>query len=175
MAYDQADDHAHARAAYQHALTLKPGDPTVLNNYAVSRMLAGDLDGAQRLIAQAQSGSGDFPKIGNNVAMLASMRSPTGASASMSDVANGAGTPRPIVHVATLPYAVVGPAVNAPRPAGTQVVMQKVPVDPLAGPVATRTATPHKFAAAHPRKPKPVLASKDAVPAPSLRTAAQVN
>jgi Flp pilus assembly protein TadD len=178
VAYDQTDDHARARAAYQHALALKPGDPTVLNNYAVSRMLAGDLDGAQRLIAQAQAGSGDFPKIANNVAMLASMRSPVGASASAPSFAadTPAGTPRSIVHVVSLPTAAVGPAVNGPSPAGPQVVMQKVPVDALAGPVATRTATPpHKFAATHPKKPKPVLASKDTAPAPTLRTAAQVN
>jgi Flp pilus assembly protein TadD len=174
VAYDQTDDHAHARAAYQHALTLKPGDPTVLNNYAVSRMLAGDLDGAQRLIAQASSNGGDFPKIANNVAMLASMRSPVGAPALA--VNTPAGAPRSIVHVASLPNAAVGPAVNSPSPAGPRVVMQKVPVDPLAGPVATRTAKPpHKLAATHPKKPKPVLASKDSAPAPTLRTAAQVN
>jgi Flp pilus assembly protein TadD len=175
IAYDQTDDHAHARAAYQHALTLKPNDPTVLNNYAVSRMLAGDLDGAQRLIAQAQAGGGDFPKIGNNVAMLASMRSPGAAYAPAPAVAINApeGTPRPIVHVTSMPTA-VGPAVNSPT--NPQVVMQKVPVDPLAGPVATRTVTPpHKLAATHPKKPKPVLASKDTAPAPTLRTAAQVN
>ena len=56
----------------------------MLNNYAVSRMLAGDLDGAQRLIAQASAGSNDFPKIANNVAMLSSttdggIRTGTGA------------------------------------------------------------------------------------------------
>jgi Flp pilus assembly protein TadD len=180
IAYDQSDDHARARAAYQHALALKPGDPTVLNNYAVSRMLAGDLDGAQRLIAQAQPGGGDFPKIANNVAMLASMRGPVAMSAPASAVAvdTSVGGPRPIVHVATNagPNAIVGPAVNAPRPAGPQVVMQKVPVDLLAGPVATHTVKPpHKLAAAHPRKPKPVLASKDTPAAPTLRTAAQVN
>jgi Flp pilus assembly protein TadD len=176
VAYDQTDDHARARAAYQHALALKPGDPTVLNNYAVSRMLAGDLDGAQRLIAQAQAGSGEFPKIGNNVAMLASMRSSGGAYTPAPALAANTpvGAPRSIVHAASAPTAAVGPAVNAPSPAGSQVVMEKVPVDPLAGPVATRTA-PHKLAATHPKKPKPVLASKDTAPAPALRTAAQVN
>lgn len=172
VAYDQTDDHSHARAAYQHALALKPGDPTVLNNYAVSRMLAGDLDGAQRLIAQAQAGGGDFPKIGNNVAMLASMRSPVAAySPPPSFAVNApAGTPRSIVHVSSLPSPAAGPVVGT----NSQVVMQKVPVDPLAGPVATRTPkTPHKLAATHPKKPK--LALKDTAPAPSLRTAAQVN
>jgi hypothetical protein len=68
----------------------------------------------------------------------------------------------------------MGPAANAT--ANPQVVMQKVPVDALAGPVATRTpAPPHRVAATHPKKAKPVLASKDTAPAPSLRTAAQVN
>jgi hypothetical protein len=54
--------------------------------------------------------------------------------------------------------------------------MEKIPVDPLAGPVATHVVAPaHKLAATHPKKPKPVLASKDTAPAPTLRTAAQVN
>ncbi|MGD0866231.1 MAG: tetratricopeptide repeat protein [Rhizomicrobium sp.] len=180
VAYDQLDDHAHARAAYQHALTLKPGDPTVLNNYAVSRMLAGDLDGAQRLMAQASTGSSDFPKIANNVAMLASMRTsgvqPAPSVAENTQAATSVGMPRALVHVASLP----SPAPAAPpAPAtasGPRVVMQKVPLDPLAGPVMSYTPKPtHKVAATHPKKPKPVLASKDTTPAPALRTAAQVN
>src|SRR5215469_6121763 len=54
VAYDQADQHLKARGAYEHALALKPGQPDVLNNYAVSRMLVGDIAGAHRLLDQAK-------------------------------------------------------------------------------------------------------------------------
>jgi Flp pilus assembly protein TadD len=61
-------------------------------------------------------------------------------------------------------------AVTVPKALGGQVVMQRVPVDPLAGPVhpvATRTAS-----AVH----KPAPAAKKAAPeTPSLRTAADTN
>src|ERR1051325_5389845 len=75
VAYDQMDDRKSAASAYEHALALKPGEPTVLNNYAVSRMLAGDLDGAQRMLSQASAASGSYPKIGNNLETLAQMKS----------------------------------------------------------------------------------------------------
>jgi len=74
VAYDQINDHAHARLAYERALALKPGSPQVLNNYAMSRMLSGDIDGARRLMAQASS-SAD-PKIAANIALLATMKRP---------------------------------------------------------------------------------------------------
>ncbi|MBN9572092.1 MAG: hypothetical protein J0H30_13925, partial [Alphaproteobacteria bacterium] len=40
MAYDQKDDFANSKLAYDRALLLAPGEPAVLNNYAMSRMLA---------------------------------------------------------------------------------------------------------------------------------------
>src|SRR2546423_885605 len=50
VAYDQMDDSRNAAAAYEPALALHPADPAILNNYAVSRMLAGDLNGAEKLL-----------------------------------------------------------------------------------------------------------------------------
>jgi Flp pilus assembly protein TadD len=176
IAYDQLDDHAHARAAYEHALSLKPGEASVLNNYAVSRMLTGDLPGAQRLLAQASMAGDANPKIANNVAMLTSMR-PSAALA-----------PSPAVAVATatsasaprqLPGATKAPAIAVAKlgPAAPSVVMEKVPTDALAGPVpaAHPKVTKLAKAATHPKKAKTALASKDAPNAPVLRTAAQVN
>jgi hypothetical protein len=68
------------------------------------------------------------------------------------------------------PAAGVRVAVTAPKALGGQVVMQRVPVDPLAGPVrpvATKTTS-----AVH----KPAPAAKKAAPeTPSLRTAADTN
>ena len=45
VAYDQLGNQSAARIAYEHALTLQPGEASVLNNYALSRMLANDLPG----------------------------------------------------------------------------------------------------------------------------------
>jgi Flp pilus assembly protein TadD len=77
VAYDQQDQHTRARAAYEHALVLKPGQPDVLNNLAVSRMLSGNLGDAQKLLIQASAhGTGDS-KIDNNRALLATMKPAT--------------------------------------------------------------------------------------------------
>ena len=52
VSYDQLSDTNNARIAYDHALALKPGEAGVLNNYALSRLLAKDTEGARLLIAQ---------------------------------------------------------------------------------------------------------------------------
>ena len=71
VSYDQLGNQVLARAAYEHALMLRPEEPSVLNNYALSRMLAGDKDGARILIGRAQAaGGGSDAKIASNIAML---------------------------------------------------------------------------------------------------------
>lgn len=198
VAYDEANAHNKALAAYQHALTLKPGSPDVFNNMAVSRMQAGDLDGAQRYLEQAQEAGADNPKIAHNLALLASMRpapkSPppslaaapvrTPSQAPTAPVLAAAtprslqpSSPRMAVSTASHAPAMIAPtriATSAPKPL---VIMQKVPVDPLAGPVAHRAAEKHMAAAARPHKTK-LAAAKLREPQPSasrpptLRTAA---
>ena len=135
VAYDQSDQHTKAHAAYERALVLKPGQPDVLNNMGVSRMLAGNLGDAQKLLSQASQPGADQPKIGNNLALLETMK----------------------------------PATGAPKPL---VMMQKVPVDPDAGPVGSRPA--HKLALKGKPKPAtaPTLRQQDAPQKPILRTAA---
>jgi Flp pilus assembly protein TadD len=80
VSYDQIGDQVNARAAYEHALALKPNDAGVLNNYALSRMLAKDPEGARVLIARAQTAGGgaDTDKIARNLAMINDM-APEGA------------------------------------------------------------------------------------------------
>ncbi len=75
VAYDENNNPKAAAGAYQRALALKPGDATVLNNYAMSKMLAGDMTGAQMLFAQTQ-GTSD-PRVANNAAMLAEIEAGT--------------------------------------------------------------------------------------------------
>jgi Flp pilus assembly protein TadD len=160
VTYDQMDKHAQAQSAYNHALRLKPGEPSVLNNYAVSQMLAGNLAAAQTMLAQAQSGvkasGGDNTKIAGNLAMVASLRGDKAAPASSAAIAsatNAAPTarvqstpmaaPQPAAPQNTAPRQLQrpqAPASHAPRSvaslkANPQVVMQRVPFDSLAGPV----------------------------------------
>lgn len=171
VAYDQIDDHAKARQEYEQALALRPGAPEVLNDYAVSRMLAGDLDGAQKLLAQASAADGSNEKIANNLALLASMKHP----ASAPEIARAPNLP--VQHGGDR---LVTAAPRALASAAPRVLMEKVPTDPLAGPVAPHHATAPKLAKSHSHKTevaatkaahKPVESTAPVRP-PMLRTAA---
>jgi Flp pilus assembly protein TadD len=184
VAYNENNDPKNADMAYQRALALNPGEPTVLNNYAMSKMLAGDLAGAQMLFAQARA-SGN-PKIINNAAMLAEMEAAHPALASRPAPVKTAAVQKPVPAPAPFtlkPLPPVSPssvgtprnllAANAPAPTpGTalahnpNVVMQAVPKDPLAGPVKPKVTAPHRTA---------VAAKAPAAPAPALRTAADTH
>ena len=188
VAYDENNDSADAKLAYQHALSLKPGQPSVLNNYAVSRMLAGDLNGAQALLAQAQAAGGSDPRIANNAAMIASL---TGSKAIAHAAVMASAQMAPVKAPTVIASAPLPPPPNAkaqaiatdapksvvaaasPRAAtaqNPQVVMQRVPFDPLAGPVKTAVKparAPRKLATAS----KPAAKTQ----APILRTAADTN
>jgi Flp pilus assembly protein TadD len=198
VAYDENNDPKNAAMAYQHALALSPGQPSVLNNYGMSRMLAGDYTGAQSMFAQAQA-SGD-PRIMNNAAMLAELQ-----TSRMPAVHTAPPKPQMTAYVAPAPKYVphaaapvtaneLAAATPSPAPAtrapaamqtastqtpaatgapraivasnGSQVVMQAVPKDPLAGPVKPKVIKPHHTAVAS-NKPAPV--------APALRTAADTH
>ena len=74
VAYDQKGNYPAARAAYSQALTLKPGEPTVLNNAAMSYMQSGDLESAQRLLQQAAPGTTEFPRISQNMTLVQSLK-----------------------------------------------------------------------------------------------------
>jgi hypothetical protein len=52
---------------------LKPGEPAILNNYAMSRMLAGDPKSARTLLMQAKASGSADPKLDQNLALLDSM------------------------------------------------------------------------------------------------------
>lgn len=190
VAYDQLDDHANARKSYDRALAMKPNELSVVNNYAVSRMLTGDYDGAVQMLMQLHSSD---PKIAANLskaeelkaahsAKVVTAQATTAAPVSTVAAASPKENPNVIMQkVPTDPHA--GPvrsANAAPRTlsetpskpvlADKGVVMQKVPVDPLAGPV--------KLATAKPKADHPVEVAKAATkpvaktpPPPTLRTA----
>ncbi len=224
VSFDQLGDQANARLAYEHALMLRPNEASVLNNYALSRMLAKDPDGARALIARAQTAAGPSPnaKIARNVALIDSMAPQKAAAAEKPVAVAAAPKPAATAPVKTAPKLAVAapqkptgpqsaspqnasdvarllasqspvanaPATSAPRPLAPQVaaaqpprpqaapsgvVMQAVPYDPYAGPVAQKKpktvakADTHKADAPLP-KPQQAAAAKPGV-VPALRVA----
>ncbi|MGZ5922298.1 MAG: tetratricopeptide repeat protein [Rhizomicrobium sp.] len=160
VAYDQVGNPSSARMAYEQALKLKPNEPSILNNYALSRMIANDPDTARQLIARAQAAGGaSDPKIARNNELVnklapAAQAQPVAEqkTATADSKPVSAPTPAP-VNSSPLPAAapsaqnisVQTHPVAASPAAASKVVMQPVPVDPLAGPVksaATHSPTP---------------------------------
>jgi Flp pilus assembly protein TadD len=171
VAYDQLGNQKEAQPAYERALALKPGEPSVLSNYALSRMLAKDPDMAKKLAARAEiaNASAADPMIARNIAMIRSM-APGAPDAAMA-VNNPAPSPVPRMAAAapqapaarqTAPFVNVSAPVAAqphplalantantgviegrPQTPDNRVVMQRVPVDPLAGPVGPAIAATH--------------------------------
>jgi Flp pilus assembly protein TadD len=162
---DQLDNHADARLAYEHALALAPQKASVLNNYAVSRMLAGDYAGAQRLLAAAAAGDAGNPKIENNLAKLASLK---GSEVGEPVAPRLGAAPKMLPQRVEIRTAMAPPKVVAPA-----VVMQSVPADAMAGPVKSKVQAAHHLAGN--AKVKRVAKAPAAPPPPALRTAAEAN
>lgn len=193
VAYDQLGKQKDADAAYDHALALRPGEPSVLSNYALSRMLAKDPEGAARLAARAEAAGGaSDPMIARNIAMVKELTpqasqavaANTPAPQTVARMAPPIAAPRPLVsapqplgNVAMNSNAVIDAPRPAAQPRDNRVVMQAVPIDPLAGPVVNlhmprRTAhgepqTSMAAAAAQAASPLPVKAA----PKPAVKTA----
>ena len=136
VAYDQKADYDRAATAYQRALQLKPGESVVLNNYAMSRLQAGDLARARTLIADAATASQD-ERVARNRDMIYAMKAPEtrGPAVATAQKPSATTSPRPLARTLT-------PA------EGRTVMMQAVPHDPLAGPVGK--PKPKKTASAKP-------------------------
>jgi len=202
VAYDQTSDHNSAQANYEQALKLKPEEPSVLSNYALSRMLAKDPDMARKLAARAEKAGGAGDAIINrNIAMVLALAPesaapqvaqapapapqapvavaslpPVPAAAPVTNTAPKAPVavasvqptvPAPVSVTNTVPKAPVAVASTQPvAPSENRVVMQKVPVDPLAGPVAAKPVTAPVVATAAPRPLQVKPAEAPLVPAP---------
>lgn len=136
IAYDQAKNYNAARVSYERALELKPGEAVVLNNFAMSRMLAGDLAQARQLIAQA-SGSSD-PRVAKNAALIAEL------SEKSQPVAAAAPGP---VHHAAKPMVASAPAKATTTPkklAPVKAAEARKPVKSEAKPEEVAKAKPKK-------------------------------
>jgi Flp pilus assembly protein TadD len=172
VAYDQIGDQTSAKTAYERALALNPSEPSILNNYALSRMLAHDPDTARQLMARARTAGGTAdPKIARNIALvdrLAPVPAKTAQPAAPASTAHKTPAPAPAA---------------APQPAQTANAAPKnlapaKPATPAAAPVpaaneSAKIATPVKTAqAAKPADPKPSDAKPaDAKPAAKAETA----
>jgi Flp pilus assembly protein TadD len=132
VAYDQLSKRKQAREAYDRALALKPGEASVLNNYALSRMLAGDYAGARKMFEQIETMGANDPKIAANLAKLDALQGGhmQRAAAEMPAAKN----PSPANSVAAHSAPVAVATLASPAVKGG-VMMERVPVDPLAGPV----------------------------------------
>jgi Flp pilus assembly protein TadD len=147
VSYDQLGDHDNARLAYERALSLKPGTAVVLNNYAMSRMLAGDANGAHVLMAKAQATGSLDPRIAENIARLDADH-PAPAPMAVAAVAPPVKPAAAAAPVKPTPLVAAAPHANANR-----IVMQDIPVDTHAGPVDAkkpRADKKHVASAAHP-------------------------
>lgn len=206
VAQDQLGNQKAAQIAYERALTLRPEEVSVLNNYALSRMLAKDTEAARKLVARAEAAGGAADtKIARNIAMIRDMAPATqdvaAAShdmappvaapkpASVASLALPPAQPAPVAEAKPAPVAEAKPVPAAPvlaAPAAKEtkpsqvvataaplvpsgVVMQRVPVDPLAGPVAA-TKPPRSLAA----NPAPVADTAAKSSAPALKPAVPV-
>jgi Flp pilus assembly protein TadD len=129
VAYDQSGDYNSARGAYERALALRPGEVAVLNNYAMSRALAGDLAAAKKLIADASAGSQDA-RVARNLKMINSLTPKIAAV-----------VPPPAAKPAAATATIAAPR-QMTSAEGRTVVMQAVPSDPKAGP--TNKGKPRK-------------------------------
>ncbi len=235
VANDQIGNQKEAQINYERALALKPGEPSVLSNYALSRMLAKDPAMASRLADRAEiaNAAAHDDKIARNIAMIRSMAPPaadtfavntpapspipqSGAQSAPTAaphvaVAQAALAPpqhlQPVQHAQPVSPAPLSAPLAAPAPMASSapprqlvantmiqaqpqaaqfanrapqgVVMQAVPIDPLAGPIqlhppapprAQRSVPPKAQAAASPAPVKnetPKALAKAEAPKPA--------
>ncbi len=158
VAYDQKSSYPAAQIAYEHALSLKPGEPTVLNNAALSRMQAGDLEGAKRLLDQAAPGTAKYPRIAENMALVQNLMA-----------RNLQSKPAPVAEEKPQPAPAPAPvAVFKPEPAPAAVAAAPAPK-----PAAPQPAPAAPAATAELSAPKTIEPPK-ATPAPEATKLAEL-
>lgn len=70
VALDLAGRNGESMPHYERALRLSPGNPAVLNNMALSKALAGDLNGATRLLSEVSEDSAAPEKVRGNLELV---------------------------------------------------------------------------------------------------------
>ena len=74
IAHDFLGDPGKAQERYDTALSLSPQNPSVLNNVALSRALAGDLAGGIAILEQQATRATSSPQIRQNLALLYALK-----------------------------------------------------------------------------------------------------
>lgn len=137
VAYDEKHDFEAARADYMTALKLNPGSTAVLNNAARSRMMAGDLVGAEALLAQARptaQENGYFTSTQAKLSELELKSNPNAPVAALTPRMDVQAPAMPPESAPTLPVEVrkVPPAATAaPREIDASTPAQRVPAAPV--------------------------------------------
>lgn len=70
VAYDRLGDSTRAGNSYHAALKISPENAVVLNNYALSRAMAKDLNGARELLQRAIASAGADVRVRQNLALI---------------------------------------------------------------------------------------------------------
>lgn len=177
VAYDQKANYKAAKVAYERALLLKPGEPSVLSNAALSRMLAGDLNGAEQMLTQASVDSKD-PRIAKNLALVRSLKASAPTQVARATPPKAAPIVAPVVAAKSAPTPV---AANVQAPAKPMaktyellkndptVRMAPIPREAVAAKPAPATKTaqsvPHVLPAPAPQAPAPATKTAATVPA----------
>jgi Flp pilus assembly protein TadD len=70
VTYDRLGDSKRAADSYKAALEISPDNPAILNNYALSRAMANDLNGARDLLQRAVNSAGADVRVRQNLALI---------------------------------------------------------------------------------------------------------
>lgn len=181
VAYDQIGDQSSARMAYEHALQLNPTEPSVLNNYALSRMLANDPDTARQLIARAEAAGGSADaKIARNIELVNQLAPAVQPAPAPTPVQDKVAAEPPVtvsapvaVNSAPLPPA----AADKKETPAPKTVMQTAPADSQKSatheptPLVTQVATQKADAAKVEAKPEAKAAKTETAKAEPAKAA----
>jgi Flp pilus assembly protein TadD len=130
IAYDQKGIYAAAQAAYDRALALKPGEPSVLSNNALSHMQSGDLVGAEKLLMQAAQSGQPSARIASNLALLRSLKSATPqAPAPVAAPSPRSSSPVPSSPAAAVPATIIPATTPAMTPGKTSTLVPTTTVE----------------------------------------------
>lgn len=168
VTYDELGEQDMAKAAYERALALRPDEPSVLNNFALSRLLAHDPNEARQLAARARAAGGATdPKIRRNLAMIADIAPAPQGTGTPQGTAAPQGAGAPVTVAAEKPAAPVQMPVQAPVPVQASRAVTAAP----AKAIPMQTATAYAVSGTDPAQPFVTLPATAAASATSAASA----